>query len=518
LFAHHPAPKNSSLRFEFFDPPSRGGWKFSECGSLHHAFEGDMMRGITGNSAPRGIGFLAAALSLLGASSTAQAEVLISNGTATNIACVSGVCTPTKKTAILSVTQLESLLAAGNVTVTTDGSLSANIVVNSALNWASSHSLTLDAYQSITVNKRVAVNGTGGLTLTTDDGGTGGMLSFGEKGRVSFLSTANSLTINGAAYTLVADTTTLASDIAAKPSGDFALASDYNAAGHSSFVSSVFTGKFEGLGNSISHLSLTANEDDFGLFTQLGSGGAITNVRLTQASVLGGVAQLVGVLVGLNKGLLAGDSVGGHLKAVTGPNGGLAGGNQGTIVSCYSTVEGTANDKRGGVSFGGLVGYNELGGTIDSSFATGSISSAGNDTDGGLVGSNAGAVSNSYATGSVTDTSVVFAGGLAGANPGGTIADSFSTGTVRGASGSTIGGLVGTDSTTSRDITTSYWDTTTSGVSQGAGNINNDPGIAGLTTPQLQAGLPTGFSSTIWDENSAINGGQPYLLALPPPA
>ena len=65
-----------------------------------------------------------------------------------------------------------------------------------------------------------------------------------------------------------------------------------------------------------------------------------------------------------------------------------------------------------------------------------------------------------------------------------------------------------------------YWDTSTSGItnlSQGAGNIANDPGITGETTTQLQAGLPTGFDPTIWAENTNINGGLPYLIANPPP-
>jgi hypothetical protein len=102
---------------------------------------------------------------------------------------------------------------------------------------------------------------------------------------------------------------------------------------------------------------------------------------------------------------------------------------------------------------------------------------------------------------------------------GGTIISSYSTGSVTAGSGSYIGGLVGVESTADPD-SYCYWDTTTSGItnpSQGAGSPINDPGITGLSNTQLQAGLPAGFSSTIWGENSSINGGLPYLLALPPP-
>jgi hypothetical protein len=53
--------------------------------------------------------------------------------------------------------------------------------------------------------------------------------------------------------------------------------------------------------------------------------------------------------------------------------------------------------------------------------------------------------------------------------------------------------------------------------SQGAGNIANDPGITGLSDTQLKSGLPAGFDKSIWKEKSAINGGNPYLIANPPP-
>jgi hypothetical protein len=64
-----------------------------------------------------------------------------------------------------------------------------------------------------------------------------------------------------------------------------------------------------------------------------------------------------------------------------------------------------------------------------------------------------------------------------------------------------------------------YWNINTSGISnksQGAGNFPNDPGIVGLTTTQLQSGLPSGFSATVWGQSASINNGFPYLLALPP--
>ncbi len=158
--------------------------------------------------------------------------------------CSAGVCTPTHQGAVLNVTDLEALLASGNVSVTTgSGALAprtSDIDIVSPLTWASASTLTLDAYHSITVSKSISV-GTGGLSFITNDGGTGGELSFGTTGRASFTNLASTLTINGATYTLVGDIATLAAAIAANPTGDFALASDYDAKNDGTYSASPST-------------------------------------------------------------------------------------------------------------------------------------------------------------------------------------------------------------------------------------------------------------------------------------
>jgi len=164
---------------------------------------------------------------------------------------------------------------------------------------------------------------------------------------------------------------------------------------------------------------------------------------------------------------------------------------------------------------GGLVGQND--GQIIDSYAVGQVNSGGSGDStsaGGLVGFNQGSVSNSYATGNSKSTGS--AGGLIGLNSG-DISSSYSTGVPDGLYWT--GGFVGSDDSQSGDLTDNYWDTDTSGITnlgQGAGNISNDPGITGLSTEQLQSGLPDGFDPTIWSESGDINGGLPYLLALPP--
>ena len=116
------------------------------------------------------------------------------------------------------------------------------------------------------------MNGSGGLTILTNDGGTGGDYSFGPKGNATFLATTNALSINGNSYTLVRNIATLASDIAAQPAGFYALGSSYNASADGIYTSApiatTFTGTFEGLGHSISKLKIK-NSGGFPLFVGL---------------------------------------------------------------------------------------------------------------------------------------------------------------------------------------------------------------------------------------------------------
>ena len=123
-------------------------------------------------------------------------------------------------------------------------------------------------------------------------------------------------------------------------------------------------------------------------------------------------------------------------------------------------------------------------------------------------------------SGPVTGGNYSRVGGLVGQNSS-TISASYSTGAVKGGqTGSIVGGLIGYDSAQAGSLSNTYWDTDTSGItnlSQGAGNIANDPGITGLTTAQFQSGLPAGFDPKIWAEKTNIIDGLPYLLANPPP-
>src|SRR5262249_35592988 len=125
-----------------------------------------------------------------------------------------------------------------------------------------------------------------------------------------------------------------------------------------------------------------------------------------------------------------------------------------------------------------------------------------------------------YATGPVSVGDRGYVGGLSGSFDVSRINSCYATSHVSVTGGSSVvGGFTGADNGPPSPYATNYWDLDTSGVSdpsQGAGNIANDTGIAGLTTSQFQLGLPFGFGAGEWGENAAINNGLPYLLALPP--
>jgi hypothetical protein len=191
-----------------------------------------------------------------------------------------------------------------------------------------------------------------------------------------------------------------------------------------------FTGTFDGRGYEIGGVTISGTGIYVGLFAYLGDGGKISNVRLTNLTVMAPFGYDVGGLVGRNRG---------------------------TITDCYTTgsVSGTAgNNVAGlnGVAVGGLVGWNF--GTITQSYSSASVTSPTTaDVElGGLAGGNSGMISWSHATGLISGNGSggVEIGGLVGQlgdniNPEtGTIANSYATGTVKSTGSNTYaGGLVG---------------------------------------------------------------------------
>jgi hypothetical protein len=492
------------------------------------------------------------AVLVLPAFSPAEAALTISSAPMANVTCAKAICTATAADAVLNVGRLQRMLAVENPKVVS-GSIAGDIVIAAALSWPSTHILTLDSYRSVIVNKPVAVTGTGGLTiLTNDGGGPGGSFSFGNSADIAFWDLSSKLTIDGWPYTLVNDWATfIQTEGACDNSRHIALVASLNA-GTSVYLFPPIglCGSLEGLGNTISNLTMTGQPNNtIGLFVVIGSNALVENLTFANVQITGRAYRAAALAVE-NDGRIAGVSVNGSLESKN-RNGGtevgaLVGRNLGTITNSHSsaTVQGSseigglvaenfgvirASSSTGAIHgsqsvsiAGGFVGSNY--GVIDGSYATGLVVGW---QAGGLVGQssvaqNSSSITNSYATGEVKFSSTAagsLSGGLIAFNHyGSVISSSYAAGHVsRVVSGSDnlAGGLIAEDDSLSGSITASYWDITTSHTKTATG-IGSASGISGLTTTQLQSGLPTGFDPSIWGENPSINGGLPYLLGNPP--
>ncbi len=351
------------------------------------------------------------ALALTALSAPASAAVIVSTGATSHMHCAAGVCTPKSKNAVLNVSQLQTLLASSDVTVNT-GLSALSIAISAPLTWASASRLTLNAAQGVSVKAAVVVEGTGGLTVAA----SGGALNFYPGGSISFWDNSSSLIIGANSYTLVSDVGTLASSVTASPSGFYALAKDYDATGDGTYsdspVTAPLTGTFEGLGHTISNLSVNATSASTanGFFAQVS--GTARDVALANASMSCGTKAIwSGLLAGINSGTVLNASAAGTLTCT------------------------------GGDAVGGLVGQNAVGATI--AHASANVSLFGGNSVGGLAGAASGTISFSAATPTLSTPQGSNVGGLVGLE-GGTIADSHASATnMDTATASSVGGLVG---------------------------------------------------------------------------
>ncbi|ADE01722.2 GLUG motif-containing protein [Haloferax volcanii] len=214
-----------------------------------------------------------------------------------------------------------------------------------------------------------------------------------------------------------------------------------------------FTGTFDGDDHTISGLTINRGGTySVGLFSEVASGGTITNIGLEGGSVTG--ARRTGQLAGYNDGTVENSHVTGEVTG-TYRVGGLVGRNDGTVRRSYAIGEPT----RGSDWFGGLVGFNQ--GTVNRSFAARAVDGGGGSTSaGGLVGVSTGTIADSYATGTVTAS--WYAGGVLGsfqADPGGTVQRSYATGSLSiDDETQGIGGLVGGSAVEPTTVEQAYWD------------------------------------------------------------
>lgn len=256
---------------------------------------------------------------------------------------------------MINATTLLTALAGANVTVSTSGSGSGDlgteaggITVATPLSWSAPNTLTLDAYHSIAINAGIGITGGGGLTLTTNNGGSGGTLTFGSGGTLTFGNGASasfaagqsgqSLTINGNAYTLLRSMADIDAIDTTGLSGRYALAGDQVVAGTYTDAlvgvsfANPFTGVFEGLGHTITGLTVTKSGNYAGLFGFVGAAGVVRDIGLVGGAVSG--SSGVGGLVGNNRGTISNAYATGTVSG-TGNFGGFVGANTGTITNGY---------------------------------------------------------------------------------------------------------------------------------------------------------------------------------------
>ncbi len=472
---------------------------------------------------------------------------------------------------------------------TTNSGINGDINVNDPVSWSANNTLTLSAYRNINVNANITASGAfGALALVTTWGytlGSGAIISLSAR---TATPTTGNFSLNATYYTVItslgaagsitkADLQGINGDTVSYTNntiqGNYVLGTDINASATSGWnagagffpiasnYQSSFRGKFDGLGHTITGLTINRpTADPVGLFGNA-TNSIIRNISLSGPTVRGG--NNVGVIVGVNYAQIIGCSVNGASVSGTSNNvGGLVGCNYGSI-SASSVIGGSVS---GVVAVGGLVGYNTAvyftgSASISNSYATGNVSgtssigglvgrnsgSAGNYSSyggtgtasisnsyatgkvsgissiGGLVGSNSGygsyggtgtaSISNSYATGNVSGTSSV--GGLVGSNSGGygryggtgtgSVSNSYAIGRVSGSS--TVGGLVGAN-TGMVNISTNNWDNVLSQQSLGVGGIGaSQTGVTGWNTADMMKMSSfaswsdisnTGGSSAVW--------------------
>ena len=283
--------------------------------------------------------------------------------------------------------------------------------------------------------------GAGGLNFAYGPAGFAGNLAFTD---VVSTVTQGGLTINGQPYVLENSVAGLASAILAAPGGFYALANSYDATGDGTYgaaaIPTTFTGTFEGLGNTISNLTISSStapaDEGVGLFALVT--GNISDLAIAGGSLTGNAN--VGALAGFDDGNV--NNVHSSM-AVTGfvLVGGLIGefGQPGTSLANSSStgtvtgelVDASSSGEPGEV--GGLIGQLDAG-SVTASYATGGVTAFGGEQIGGLIGITNGnnnvVVSNSYATGAVdagvdpsnpVSNAGVSVGGLIGDNGGAVI-------------------------------------------------------------------------------------------------
>ncbi|MES2994736.1 MAG: carboxypeptidase-like regulatory domain-containing protein [Patescibacteria group bacterium] len=229
-------------------------------------------------------------------------------------------------------------------------------------------------------------------------------------------------------------------------------------------ANSPFTGRFDGAGYTISHLTAgSAFASYVGVFGHV-YGGVVRNVHVDDADILG--EDHLGAVVGqLNAGMILGVRV--TNSAIVVNDGPRAGGIVGNATESYlNTVSATGtsitltNDTGSNSGIGGIAGDADFT-NITNAYSDATIAATGATLVGGIVGGSARNVeiSDSYFVGTVTGTSLVggILGGASTASAPITVRSSYFSGAATGTAVTAIvGGLVGSISASASLIQDSF--------------------------------------------------------------
>lgn len=381
-----------------------------------------------------------------------------------------------------------------------------DVAVENGLFWFSGNQLTLSSAKDIRLddslfaggaNARVELNAQGDIKLNRQlvlSGSNsslglnhGGNFALGQNGGVTLSGNGARFDANGEAYSVIQNATQLQA-IDQDLAGRYVLGNSIDSSARLTSIGGqqTFSGVFEGLGNTLSGLTVNSNGTDGGLFAS--SSGSIGNLKLASMTINGATSttgsSAVGGLVGRNSGKIVNVSAsklrvnakGGQDNMV----GGLVGSNAGGSIDTAS-VTGVVLGNTLTSAAGGLVGLN-TGSVIQSSAGVdvrGTMNSHALVGIGGLVGINqSGSITDSSSSGEIglggsRDYAYRNLGGLVGINQDGTIVGSHASGMVFGGAGNNVGGLVGFNN--SSRIT----DSSASGLVIGL-VLNTSGGLVGL--------------------------------------
>ena len=439
---------------------------------------------------------------------------------------------------------LSANLATGNITLATvnnSGTDAGDLSVNAAVSWSANTRLTLQAWHDVNINADISASGnTAGLTLTPNLGQGSGAYRINNtasvRPKITLSGSTPTLQIAGNSYTVVKDLAALQAidGNATVLGGNYALGVDidasatasansgagFNPIGDETNGSTKFSGRFDGLGHTVSALTINRPTSNYtGLFA-VTSNATVQNFTLSSASIAG--SQYVGGAVGYAQGstkianVVAGGTFSSNDNSNSGVTvGGVAGrfdGSSGATISGSSssgTVYGESNTT---MNVGGVVGYS--GGSLadvgSSAVVTANDrnSKRGDVIAGGVVGSfSAPRIDRATASGAVSGA--YYAGGVAGyADITGGIADASASGNVGGTqyAGGLAGATAGAGGITRGSATGRV--TATNANSYAGGLVGDHGASGGISNAQASGDVAGGYyvGGLAGDSSSAISG------------